>query len=281
MMSRTTIVVATRNRRASLVETLSHHRVPVIVVDNGSEDGTADLVRSEFPDVEVIALGHNIGAPARNVGVCRARTPFVAFADDDSWWAPEALAQAEELFDEYPRLGLIAAAVLVGVEERLDPTSRQMSDSALGAEDDLPGPSVLGFLACGAVVRKDAFIHAGGFDEVVFFVGEEERLALDLMAAGWGLSYVASVVAHHYPAGTRDPVARRELQIRNVLLTALMRRPWHVVGALTWQALHCGSAGRHAVLAAARRSAMALRTRGRTPAAVERARCLLEGKSSI
>ena len=49
-----------------------------------------------------------------------------------------------------------------------------------GVEPDLPGRSVLGFLACGAVVRRSAFVQAGGFDPVVHFGGEEERLALDL-----------------------------------------------------------------------------------------------------
>lgn len=277
MTSPTTIVVATRDRCAALAKTLPHHERPVIVVDNGSADGTRELLRTDFPEMQLIELGTNRGAPARNVGVERAASPLVAFADDDSWWAPGALARAEALFERYPRLGLIAATVLVGADERLDPTSEQMSRSPLGTEPDLPGPSVLGFLACGAVVRREAFRQAGGFDEVIFFLGEEERLSLDLMAAGWGLCYVAEVIAHHHPSGSADPLARRRLQIRNSILTAVMRRPWPVVGRRTWRALRQGSDGRHAALAAARRLPMALRARGPMPAAVERARRLLDG----
>jgi GT2 family glycosyltransferase len=274
--SRTTVVVATRDRRDALAQTLPHHTAPVILVDNGSRDGTPEFLARHFPHVEVICLDQNLGAPARNIGVQRARTEFVAFADDDSWWAAGALARAEEVFDAHPRLGLIAGSVLVGTEQRLDPTSQQMSDSVLGTEADLPGPSVLGFLACGAIVRKEAFLQAGGFDSVVFFFGEEERFALDLMAAGWALCYVADIQAHHRPAGERDGRSRQRLQQRNAVLTALMRRPWPVVAATALQAMRSGNAGRRGLLDAARRAAMALRMRRSLPAAVERARRRLD-----
>ena len=68
---------------------------------------------------------------------------------------------------------------------------------------------MLGFLACGAVVRREAYLAAGGFDDVVFFMGEEERLALDLATLGWGLAYVDEVVAHHHPSPTRDSSSGR------------------------------------------------------------------------
>src|SRR4051794_11762174 len=86
-----TVVVATRNRWDRLAETVPHHRAAVIVVDNAS-DRTGDV-----PGAELVRLGKNQGAAARNVGVRRARTPYVAFADDDSYWTPGSLARAAEL----------------------------------------------------------------------------------------------------------------------------------------------------------------------------------------
>lgn len=53
--------------------------------------------------------------------MARAGTPYVAFADDDSWWAPGALAEAVALFDRHPRLAVLAARILVGAEQRPDP----------------------------------------------------------------------------------------------------------------------------------------------------------------
>jgi GT2 family glycosyltransferase len=221
-----TTVVMTRNRWRDLSTSLPHHQRPVMVVDNGSEDGSAQLVAEHFPDVTVVPLGRNLGAVARNVGVERARTPYVAFADDDSWWEAGALQRAVHHFETSPRLGLLAARVLVGEANTLDPVSTAMARSPLGLEPDLPGPSVLGFLACGTVVRRRAFLEAGGFDEVVQMYGEEERLAWDLRDAGWGLAYLHDVVAHHHPSSTpRSPGTAARLH-RNRVLTAVMRRPW-------------------------------------------------------
>jgi GT2 family glycosyltransferase len=244
VVSQVTVVIATRNRVASLEHTLDRlHAVPdrpaVVVVDNASDDHTAAVVGARHPGVRVLRLARNEGAVARNHGAAAAATPYVAFADDDSWWAPGALARAAELFDTCPRLALIAARTLVGPGERLDPMSGFMATAPLGTPRDLPGPAVLGFLACSAVVRRRAFLDCGGFDPVVFFMGEEARVAYDLHAAGWGLAYCADVTAHHHPAGG-DGTAKQVLAARNRALTAWMRRPWRVAAAQTATLLRAG-----------------------------------------
>src|SRR3712207_1305810 len=136
LRNRLTVVIATRNRAASLLRTLRHlgalpERPPFVVVDNGSGDDTVAAVRREAPQVTMLALPENRGAGARNVGVEVAGTPYVAFCDDDSWWAPGALPLAADLLDLHPRLGLLMARVLVYAEERLDPTCREMAASPL------------------------------------------------------------------------------------------------------------------------------------------------------
>ncbi|MGV9572303.1 glycosyltransferase family 2 protein, partial [Streptomyces nigra] len=108
------VVIATRNRAPSLARTLRQlnrlpERPPVVVVDNASTDGTPDLLAREFPQVQVVRLPANRGALARTVGVRALDTPYVAFSDDDSWWAPDALSRAARLFDAHPRLGLLSA----------------------------------------------------------------------------------------------------------------------------------------------------------------------------
>jgi GT2 family glycosyltransferase len=272
-----TTVVATRNRWHRLQESLTHHTGPVILVDNGSTDGTVAKVAEHFPAIRVLPLPVNRGAVARNIGVAQAETPYVAFADDDSWWAPGALAEAAELFGQYRRMALLAGRILVGPEQRLDGVCRLMAASPLPTEPDLPGPSVLGFLACAAVVRRDAFLRAGGFDEVVFFFGEEERLALDLATAGWGLAYVDRVVAHHHPQPSpAGRAGRAALASRNRVLTAVLRRPWPQVARIIRAELANGRSGRRGVADALPRLAAALRQRRELPAEVETARRLLD-----
>jgi GT2 family glycosyltransferase len=244
--------------------------VEVVVVDNGSVDGTPEAVRRGWPGVQVVELGRNAGAVARNVGVRVARSEVVAFADDDSWWAPGSLDRACELFDAHPRLGLLAARVLVGPDERLDPVSAEMATSPLPAAADVPGTRVLGFIACGAVVRRTAFLDAGGFDDVVEFLGEEERVAIDLAAAGWGLAFVPEVVAHHHPETSDRGSDRHRRLATNWVLTACMRRPWRVVAS---RVVHSPA---RAVVRAVPRVPAALARRRRAPAAVETELRLLE-----
>jgi GT2 family glycosyltransferase len=260
--SAVTCVVASRNRRADLLASLPRHEAPVVLVDNGSTDGTVDAVRAAHPAVTVVPLDRNAGAVARTLGTARAGTPFVAFTDDDSWWAPGDLARAVEIMRAHPRLALLSARILVGTEEELDPVCTEMADSPLGTEPDLPGPSLLGFVACAALVRTEAFTAVGGFDPVVRFPGEEERLALDLAAAGWGLAYVEDVTVHHHPSTSRDPDAVRQAGIwRSRVLTALMRYPLRDLAGQLVRAVRAGRPGRRGLAGALPRVPAALRRR--------------------
>lgn len=201
-----TTVVVTRDRGDRLDRVLSHHRGPVVVVDDASSGGSVDDLRRHHPEVELVVARPELGHE-RNLGVGRARTPYVAFARDDSWWEPGALDLAAVYFEGHERLGLIAATVLVGDDERVHPVSQRMARSPLGTAPDLPGPSVLGFPACGAVVRREAFLAAGGFRPVARSGTEEERLARDLGAAGWGVVFLPEVVAHQHPSVGPPPAA--------------------------------------------------------------------------
>jgi N-acetylglucosaminyl-diphospho-decaprenol L-rhamnosyltransferase len=254
-----TVVIATNNRCAVLRRALATlaalpERPPVVVVDNASTDATADVARAA--GARVIRLAANQGAAARNAGVRAASTGLVAFCDDDSHPAPGALRRAAGRFDADARLALLAGRILVGEDERLDPTCRALAD----------GPAVLGFLACGAVARRDALLGVGGFHPHYGVGGEEFLLALDLAAAGHRLAYAPEVVFHHHPdAGPRTGRSRRVR--RNDLWTAWLRRP---LGPALDATLRTAVADPLAVLAALRGARWVLRERRVLPPAVER-----------
>ena len=232
--TKTSFVIATRNRADELAgvldRLLSTTPCPIIVVDNHSQDHTVAVARrigrSSGGRVQVVELPSNRGAVGRNVGVAASRTPYVAFCDDDSWWAPDAPAIAEELFDRFASVALLAARTIVLPQRVDDPMTAQLTNSALGHRPDLPGPSILGFLACAAIVRKAAFEAAGGFSPVLEFRGEEQLLALDLATLGWDLCYYPELVAIHQPSAIRATTAAQDARIlRNKALTTWMRRP--------------------------------------------------------
>jgi N-acetylglucosaminyl-diphospho-decaprenol L-rhamnosyltransferase len=224
------VAIATRNRRFSLVRTLrALQALPespkIAVVDNASTDGTPDDVERHFADVELIRLNENLGAAARTVGVHALATDYVAFADDDSWWAPGSLALAADRFDASPELAVVAARILVGPESRLDPTSCLMAASPLPPSPRIPGVPVLGFLACAAVVRRSAYLEVGGFDRRFGIGSEETLLALDLASRGYHLVYADEVVAHHDPDPGANRDGRNVLRVRNALWTVWLRCP--------------------------------------------------------
>jgi GT2 family glycosyltransferase len=221
------VVVATRDRRDDLLRTLDQlealpERPPIVVVDNASGDGTAAAVGAAFPRVGLLALQRNRGAYARNLGVERLSTPLVAFCDDDSWFEAGALRRLQELFRDSPRLGLLAARILVGEERRLDSVSALMAESP--TVSGAPAPRIYGFLACGAAVRRVAFLQVGGFCERFLIGGEETLFALDLLAAGWETAYAEDVVAIHMPHPGGRP-GRPWLNARNDLWTSWLRMP--------------------------------------------------------
>lgn len=255
-MAAVTVVIATRNRAPELVGTLGRLVAacpdhPVIVVDNGSTDGTARRVRARYPAVTVVALPANFGAAARTVGARLATTPLVAFADDDSWWEPGALDAAAELFAGDARLALAAGAVVVEPAAVPDPLNAVLAAGPLD-EWRRPDPrgrrGVTGFMACAAVVRRPAFLAAGGFEPRFVVGGEEGLVALDLAAAGWKLVFAPEAVAHHLPSPSRDAARRRRRTVTNDLLTGVLRLPAAATAARAATALRDGQGWRTAAV---------------------------------
>ncbi|AGL14977.1 glycosyltransferase family 2 protein [Actinoplanes sp. N902-109] len=224
------VVMITWQRRDEALTALGRLRgLPeqphVVLVDNGSTDGTAEAVRLTFPEVEVVALSENLGAVARTVGVRRLSTPYVAFCDDDTWWDPGSLRRAADLLDAYPGIGVLNARIIVEPAGTEDPVVAELRDSPVPAPSWLPGPALGSFLAGAAVVRRDAFLACGGFSARLWLGGEEELLATDLISAGWELCYREDLVIHHQASQVRDARHRRRVGLRNTLWFTWLRRP--------------------------------------------------------
>jgi GT2 family glycosyltransferase len=225
------VVVITWQRRDEALAAVGRlctlpERPPVVLVDNGSTDGTAAAIRARFPDVDVVALPENVGAVGRNVGVDRLRTPYVAFCDDDTWWEPGSLRRAADVLDAFPRLAVVNARIVVEPGGADDPIVAELRDSPVPGPDWLPGPALGSFLAGASVVRRSAFVAAGGFSSRLWLGGEEELLATDLLTAGWELCYLEDLVVHHQASKLRDARLRRRVGLRNTLWFTWLRRPF-------------------------------------------------------
>jgi len=141
----------------------------VVVVDDGSDDGTAEAARACLPDMNGVALKvfrteDNRGAgAARNRAVAESRQPVLAFLDADDEWLPEKLERSLEVFDQGD-YALVAHDYLTGDGDRAEHhrCERRFRESA----DPFVGLYRKGYIpSCTVVARRDAVLAAGGFDE--------------------------------------------------------------------------------------------------------------------
>ena len=241
MNARISVVVLTHNRVEEVTKTVERlltlpEQPDVIVVDNGSADGTPDALRERFADVRVIASGRNLGAAGRNLGVAAATTDYVAFSDDDTQWAPGSLAHAVRVLDASPRVAVLSGRVVVGDERRIDPTCLVMRGSPL-VSDGLPGPALVGYMAGACVFRTAVFREVGGYEPRLFIGGEEALVSLDVLDRGYAIVYCDGLTVSHHPSPSRDARLRRRMLARNAALVAWLRLPLREAMAASCRAL--------------------------------------------
>ncbi|MGH2892064.1 MAG: glycosyltransferase family 2 protein, partial [Solirubrobacteraceae bacterium] len=191
-------------------QTLMPHGV--IIVDNGSTDGSLDWLRFHHPAVRLLELGRNTGfAVAANHGLAAARSEIVALLNTDVVLEPDWLARMASSLAQDPRSASVACKMLslsdpsrvydTGDILRRDGACLQRG--RYGLDDgrwDQPG-EIFGACAGAALYRRGAVLSVGGFDERYFAYLEDVDLALALRVAGWRCRY-EPVVARHAGEGS-------------------------------------------------------------------------------
>ena len=192
----------------------------IIAVDNASTDGSAEMVRRDFPDVRLVRLPDNRGAAGRNAGVAAAKGDFVVTLDNDVLFTtPDDVERVVTVFERHPGAAVVNF-MIVGPDGRL---SRRdwchPRDPDRWAETEFPTSYVLeGASAC----RREAFLAAGGYWPP-FFIGHEGLdLALRLMNAGHDLVYTPEIRVRHLVEPSVRPSSRIYYTFtRNALWVAL------------------------------------------------------------
>lgn len=207
-----TAVIPARDGGESLVDLVRVLAAegPVIVVDDGSRDGSPDRAAAAGARV-VPKVGDAGPAGARNAGLLAAETDLVALVDADCVLAPGWRAGLAGLLDADPSLAIVAPRVRGGSgPSAIGRYERVAAPLDLGADPSLVGPGHRVSYLPGAalLVRRQALLDLGGFDEAMRF-GEDVDLVWRLRAAGWRARYVPSREVLHLPRESLGGFARQ------------------------------------------------------------------------
>lgn len=204
-----------RHHLEQLLPSLQEQTLPheVIVVDNGSTDGTHALLELRWPQVRIISLPDNRGfGKAANAGVAAANTQTVVLLNNDTVCTPTFLERLVAALD--PEGGVVMASpilVRAGAEDRID-TAGIVLDRTLHGFNHLYGERVEvledgafdPLAPCGgaAAFDRSAFLDIGGFDPAFFAYLEDVDLGIRCVARGWKCQLVPTAIGIHAHSGT-------------------------------------------------------------------------------
>ena len=219
MTPQTTAIIVTYNSAgeigAALTVLLQPHKageLECVVVDNRSQDGTAEIVRRDYPWVTLIESPVNLGyGRGLNLGMSGATTPYVLFMNPDAVITAADIAKLCTFLDEHSQAGMVAPAILEG-DGQIQyagglPTPWRIIASAAGTglwtKPQRPilrgeAPFKTDWL-CGALLlaRRELMVGLGGFDPRFFLYFEETDLCRRVLQRGYQLWAIGQAAAYH------------------------------------------------------------------------------------
>jgi len=219
----------------------------VVVVDNGSDDGSLEMLAREFSQLDVFELKvirneENRGfCAANNQGFAASNTPLVALLNNDAEAEPDWLTSLTSAFESRQEVGMAASKILVYEDpKRIDKAGhliypdgqnrgRGSGELDQGQYDRIE--EVLWPDGCAAMYRREMLDKIGGFDEDFFAYADDAELGLRARIAGWTCIYIPDAVVRHHRGATLGLRSGRRLELieRNRVLLAAKLFPWSLL----------------------------------------------------
>lgn len=212
----------------------------VILVDNGSTDGSQSYIRDNFPEVKLIELNENRGFTGANiVGYANSKGDIVTLLNNDTEVERLWLATIVDAFQRYPEVGIVASKMLLfdrrdhfhtaGDFYRLDgiPGNRGVWQKDIGQYDR----EEYVFSACGgsAAYRRSMIDEIGFLDQSYYFSCEDTDLSWRAQLAGWKVLYVPEAVVYHKLQATGGSVTASYYDGRNFIFLILKNYPYSLL----------------------------------------------------
>lgn len=209
-----------------------------VVVDNGSTDGSAELVKTKFPRVRLIQLPKNFGfSVAINAGVKETASEYVAFLNNDTEVDSAWLSELVRALDSEPTAGSAASKILWdNARDRIYAAGDFFCAEGLGGNIGsgmTDGPAfadpawVFSASACASLYRRRVLDEIGPLEERFFIFYEDIDLGFRAQLAGWQCIYVPAAVVYHAGTGTVGIFSKRRkfLLSRNELFVVARNLP--------------------------------------------------------
>jgi GT2 family glycosyltransferase len=219
----------------------------VVVVDNGSNDGSPEMVLREFGSepafrLKLIRNSDNRGfCAANNQGFAASASDLVALLNNDAEAEPDWLRGLAGAFEEGREIGMAASKILVYEDPRRidkaghliypDGQNRGRGSGELDAGQYDRIEEVLWPDGCAAMYRREMLDEIGGFDEDFFAYADDAELGLRARIAGWKCIYIPHAVVRHHRGATLGVRSSRRLELieRNRVLLAAKLFPWSLL----------------------------------------------------
>ena len=207
---------------------MTYPKIEFVVVDNGSTDGTTEMLYEQFPNVNVVRLHTNTGMTGYNVGLATARGKYVIMLDDDSHLAPDAIAKMVKIWEseENKEVGTMAFRVLNPNNGSL---VTHLWEERLGKVETGREREITSFAACGAAVRREMLDEVGYFDDDFFLYATEDDLSIRIWNAGYKIVYEPRCVSYHRESRKQRNWGRYGFGFRNATWFNIKHLPLHLL----------------------------------------------------
>jgi glycosyltransferase involved in cell wall biosynthesis len=196
-----TIVITTKNRKEDLRKAIASALIQdagprVLVMDDGSTDGTSEMVKSEFPQVRLDRAESSRGyIVQRNRAARLSTTPFIFSIDDDAVFSsPTIVSQTLAEFSD-PRIGAVAIPFI-------DVNKNNLVRQSAPDGDHIYLTAM--FIGTAHALRRNLFLRLGGYREFFFHQGEEEDYCIRMLAAGYVVRLGRADPIHHFESSRRN-----------------------------------------------------------------------------
>jgi GT2 family glycosyltransferase len=212
----------------------------IVLVDNGSSDGSAEFVRMHFPEVQLVELDENRGfAGGNNAGLAYCSGKYIALLNNDAELDPGWLCQMLDVLERQPDVGLCSSRIYIKETTLVDSigdrfttafTGTKLGENQSGELFDSPVP-IQGVCAAAAIYRKQMLDEIGFFDDDLFLNYEDTDLNMRAWLRGWKCVYVPEARVVHAVNATIGRMSRTSVYYfsRNSLLVLVKNYPWRLI----------------------------------------------------